>query len=144
MGSDPAPFMTNLFLYHYEYNYVKETKKTDLFKARRFRHTFRFKDDLLAINDGGEFESCFKDIQPPELELKKEHGGESVSFLDLKINIKGQMFDTSLFDKRDDFPFDIVRMPYKSSNIPSKIFYSSLGAKILRIGRATMSTTAFI
>ena len=75
---------------------------------------------------------------------KKEHGGESVSFLDLKINIEGRMFDTSLFDKRDDFPFDIVRMPYKSSNIPSKIFYSSLGAEILRIGRATMSTTAFV
>ena len=37
-----------------------------------------------------------------------------------------------------------MRMPYKSSNIPSKIFYSSLGAEILRIGRATMSTTAFV
>ena len=56
MGSDPAPFMTNLFLYHYECKYVKETKKTDLFKARRFRHTFRLIDDLLAINDGWEFD----------------------------------------------------------------------------------------
>ena len=42
--------------------YVKEVKKKDIFVARKFRHTFRFIDDLLAINDGGEFEKCFKEI----------------------------------------------------------------------------------
>ena len=42
-----------------------------------------------------------------------------------------------LYDKRDHFPFSIVRMPYITSNMPSKIFYSSLGAEILRIGRTT-------
>ena len=67
MGSDPAPFMANLFLYYYECKYVKEVKQKDIFTARKFRHTFRFIDDLLAVNDDGEFESCFKDIYPKEL-----------------------------------------------------------------------------
>ena len=137
MGSDPAPFMANLFLYYYESEHVRKAKKNDIFTARKFRHTFRFIDNLLAINDDGEFENCFSDIYPKELELKKEHGGDSVSFLDLSISIKGRSFVTSLYDKRDNFPFSIVRMPYKSSNIPSKIFYSSIGAEILRIGRAS-------
>ena len=88
MGSDPAPFMANLFLYHYESEYVKQVKKKDIFLARKFRNTFRFIDDLLAVNDDGEFEKCFKKIYPPELELKKEHSGNSVSFLDLGITTR--------------------------------------------------------
>ena len=144
MGSDPAPFMANLFLYYYESKYVKEVKKKDLFTARKFRNTFRFIDDLLAINDDGEFQRSFKDIYPPELELKKEHGGDSVSFLDIKISISGRSFETSLFDKRDSFPFSIVRMPYKCSNMPSKIFYSTIGAEILRIGRISSSSELFV
>ena len=143
MGSDPAPFMANLFLYYYESEHVRKGKKNDIFTARKFRHTFRFINDLLAINDDGEFENCFSDIYPEELELKKEHGGDSVSFLDLSISIKGRSFVTSLYDRRDNFPFSIVRMPYKSSNIPSKIFYSSIGAEILRIGRASTTSEAF-
>ena len=144
MGSDPAPFMANLFLHHYEAKYVKEVKKKDLFTARKFRNTFRFIDDLLAVNDDGEFEKCCKEIYPRELELKKEHSGDLVSFLDLQIVIKGRSFETALFDKRDSFPFSIVRMPFKSSNMPSKIFYATIGAEILRIGRVSSSSAAFI
>ena len=42
-----------------------------------------------------------------------------------------------LYDKRNDFTFFIVRFPYKSSNIPSKMFYNTISAEILRICRAT-------
>ena len=41
------------------------------------------------------------------------------------------------FDERDSFPFSIVRMPDKSSNIPSSIVYSAIGAGSLRITRAS-------
>jgi len=61
----------------------------------------------------------------------------------LKIELKGRSFQTALFDKRDSFPFSIVRMPYKSSNIPSKTFYATIGAEILRIGRASSTPESF-
>ena len=32
---------------------------------------------------------------------------------------------------------DIVRMPFYCSNVPSKMFYGSIGAEFLRISRAT-------
>ena len=144
MGSDPAPYFANLFLYHYESHYVKTLQDKDLLRARKFCNTFRFIDDLLAVNDDGEFERCFKEIYPEELELKKEHGGESVSFLDLNISLNVNGFETGLYDKRDAFPFSIVRMPYKCSNIPSNIFYASIGAEILRIGRTCSSSQAFL
>ena len=54
-----------------------------------------------------------------------------------KENKDNKKADVGLFDKRDAFNFTIVRMPYTSSNMPSTIFYSSLGAEILRIVRAT-------
>ena len=61
----------------------------------------------------------------------------------MKIELKGRSFQTALFDKRDSFPFSIVRMPYKSSNIPSKTFYATIGAEILRIGRASSTPESF-
>ena len=144
MGSDPAAFMANLFLYYYESRWIKELKRTNLTNARKFGNTFRFIDDLIAINDDGEFEKNFPDIYPPELELKKEHRGEQVSFLDLDITSSNKQFSISLYYKRDAFPFKIVRMPYYSSNMPSNIFYSCVGAEILRIGRATSHVNDFL
>ena len=94
---------------------TRSEKKTDLHTARRFSHTFRFIDDLNAMNDGGEFEKHIKNIYPAELELKKEHGNMSASFLDLDINLENGKFLMKLFDKRDAFPFKIVRMPDKGS-----------------------------
>ena len=138
MGSDPAPFFANLFLYHYESKWLTELMKTDLQKARKFSNTFRFIDDLGAINDQGEFEIHFKEIYPPEMELKKENNGSlEASFLDLSISISSGVFNSKLYDKRDNFPFAIIRMPYRCSNMPSTIYYSSIGAEILRICKAS-------
>ena len=145
MGSDPAPFMANLFLFYYEDKWIRKTKRKDLIKARMFCNTFRFIDDLAAINDHGEFENVYKEIYPPELELKKESTSiTEASFLDLNIKIINNKFSLSLYDKRDFFPFSIVRMPYLSSNIPSKMFYATLGAEILRIGRTSTVLERFV
>ena len=144
MGSDPAPFMANLFLYYYENKWIKSLKKENLQKARKFLHTFRFIDDLLTINDDNVFLESLHEIYPPELELNLEHSGDHVSFLDLSITKSGGQLDMKLFDKRDDFPFAIVRMPFASSNMPTSMFYGSIGAEILRVGRVSSSTENFI
>ena len=144
MGSDPAPFLANLFLYFYENKWIRTTKKHNIHKARRFGNVFRFIDDLVAINDNGEFEKCYSDIYPPELELKKENVGYTEgTFLDLMINIRDDKFVISLYDKRNTFPFSIVRMPYLESNIPSKMFYSAFGSEILRFARNTSDFNLF-
>jgi len=109
MGSDPAPFMANLFLYHFESKWVKNLKKENLQKARRFSNTFRFIDDLLTINDNNLFKENFKDIYPPELQLNLESTGDHITFLDIDLkNVEGRL-DIKLFDERDSFSFEIVR-----------------------------------
>ena len=127
MGSDPAPFFANLFLYYYENKWMKDLKRKDLIKARKLCNLFRFIDDLSALNDSGEFERNTLNIYPEELELGKENQNDlEATFLDLSIEIRNNKFEVGLFDKRDNFNFSIVRMPEKSSNIPSNIFYSAI------------------
>ena len=48
------------------------------------------------------------------------------------------MFIYKLLDKRDAFPFFIVRIPYIDSNIPKSIFYSALAGEFLRIARSSL------
>lgn len=138
MGSDPAPFFANLFLSHQESNWVKVQRKLGTINIRKINNSFRFIDDLLSLNDDNIFENHHKDIYTKELELKKENDGNlCASFLDIFIYIENEKFHTKLFDKRDNFGFDIVRMSFQCSNIPSKMFYGSIGAEFLRISRAT-------
>ena len=106
---------------------------------------FRFIDDLLAINDQGEFGKSFLEIYPPELVLNKENISDlKTTFLDLLIEILGDQFLYRLYDKRDAFPFHIVRFPFLCSNLPSKMFYATISAEILRICRASLSFDSFL
>ena len=145
MGSDPAPFFANLFLFNYESKWVKSNSYNNYARAKKLFYAFRFIDDLLALNDNNEFGNIFKQIYPPSLVLNKENiNDQSATFLDLSISIQDSKFDYKLYDKRNAFPFDIVRFPFRSSNMPIKMFYSTIQAEILRICRATVQFDSFI
>ena len=77
-----------------------------------------------------------------ELKLENENN-YSASYLDLAIELNEGIAETKLFDKRDTFKFSVVRMPYKRSNIPQKMFYATIGAEVLRICRATSNYDSF-
>ena len=106
--------MAYLFLYYYEHKYARKVRKFDLDRARQLANVFRLIDDLTGINGGGEFERSYKKVNTPE------PGNTGESLLDLFIN----KFSINFFDKRDVFPFSIVRISLLTSNIPSKIFYT--------------------
>lgn len=144
MGIDPAPFWANLYLYSYECEFMNDLIKKDKSKALSYHGSFRFIDDKCCINGSREFATSFPNIYPPSLELKLEHQGNHATFLDLDITIVDGIFVYKLFDKRDDFPFFIVRMPYLSSDIPSYIFYGSILSEFLRIARCTLLFEDFI
>ena len=92
----------------------------------------------MAINDSREFEKYFKKIYPPELILQKENiTNTETTFLDIRMIIENKTFKYKIYDKRDNFGFPINRLPFKSSNIPSRIFYNCINAEILRIFRAS-------
>ena len=64
--------------------------------------------------------------------------------MDLDIFVVGNKYDWRLFDKREAFPFSVVRMPDRRSDIPKSIFYGSFMAETLRIAKATLNKEYFV
>ena len=92
MGSNPA----SIFHYYYESKWINKLKKSDTRRAR-FANIFRFVDDLKVFNDGGEFGKSFREIYPPELELKKENdSNRKGSFFRSWFKIRDERFSISL------------------------------------------------
>ena len=58
--------------------------------------------------------------------------------------MKEGTFVYKLFDKRDLFPFSVVRMPYIESSIPQNGFYASVKGDFLRIGCSTLCLRNFL
>ena len=83
-------------------------------------------------------------IYPPEHELNCEHQGTHATFLDLDINVVDNIFVYKLFDKRDEFPFSIIRMPDRSSNIPRFVFYGTIMSEFIRITHSTLQLNDFL
>ena len=132
MGTDCAPLVADLFLFSYEFEFMKSLIHTDLSVAAKFSNTCRYIDDLLTLNNP-DFQACIGQIYPPELELKKTtESHDSCSYLDLNISILNGKFCTDLYDKRDTFSFSIVNFPHMDSNIPSKPAYGVVISQLVR------------
>ena len=144
MGIDPAPFWANLHLYSYECSFITGLMSTDKGRAIKFRYATRFIDDNCNLNDDGEFGRSFREIYPDCLEVKCEHQGTHATFLQLDVTIRDGIAIYKLFDKRDNFPFFIVRMPDLGGNIPSHVFYGSVMSEFLRIARSTLLYPDFL
>ena len=145
MGSNPVPFFPNLFLFFYDSIWLKSIKNTNYEVVRKFGNVFRFINDLIAINDTNKFENHYNEIYSSGLILKKENTSHTeTTFLDLHLCINEGQIQTSLYDKRNFYNFNFVRFPYKSSTIPSKVFFATISYETLRICRATSSMVQFI
>ena len=143
MGTDCAPLVANLFLFYYEYKYMRNLIKTNLMLAKRFCNTMRYIDDLLTLNNTL-FHSAIEDIYPVELTLKKtSESSTSLSYLDIQITMLNGKYSTAVYDKRDDFNFKIVNFPFLCSNIPSKPAYGVYISQLVRIGRICSDYPSF-
>ena len=147
MGTDPAPFMANLYLFYYEFQYMKDLTASDFITARRlYCHTRRFIDDLATINNKDHILENWMNIYSKELMLNKESKEDhEASFLDLDIAIScNATFETKIYDKRDAFKFDIVNYPDVGGNIPECAAYGVCIGQILRIAKNTSQLHEFI
>ena len=132
---------SDFFLAHKEPDLVKAQHKLAKISAQKINISFWFINDLLSLNYDRTFQKHSKDFYPTKLDLKKENNNNSYSsFLDIYIYIENEEFLIKLFDKRDKFDLDIIKMPFYCSNVPSKMFYGSIGAEFPRISTANSKT----
>ena len=81
---------------------------------------FKFMHDLAPINNLDEFKQVYHEIQPPELKLKRKLKHFLASLLDMYIKTVNENVFLSPFDKKDFFPFSIIKITYLYSNMRSK------------------------
>ena len=113
MGTNCAPLVADLFLFCYERDFMtslSDVKQAEIIEA--FKSTSRYLDDLLNINNPY-FEGMVNRIYPPELQLNKANTSDTEApFLDLHLSISNGFVSSKIYDKRDDFDFDIVNFPF--------------------------------
>ena len=87
-----------------------DVKQAEIIEA--FKSSYRYLDDLLNI-DNPYFEGMVNRIYPPELQLNKANTSDTEApFLDLHLSISNGFVSSKIYDKRDDFDFDIVNFPF--------------------------------
>ena len=64
MGSDPTPFMANLFLCYFLKKWILKLNKSNLKNASSFAFTFHFIDELGRINGNSLHEKKFQKVYP--------------------------------------------------------------------------------
>ena len=115
MGTNCAPLEADLFLCCYERDFM--TSLSDV-KQAEIIEAFRYLDDLLNI-DNPYFEGMVSRISPPELQLNKANTSDTEApLLELHLSISSGFVSSKIYDKRDDFDFDIVNFPFLDGDVP--------------------------
>ena len=65
-------------------------------------------------------------IYPSELQLNKANTSDTeAAFLDLHLSISNDIVSTKMYDKRDDFDFEIVNFPFSYISQPIRFARAS-------------------
>ena len=64
-------------------------------------------------------------------------------FLDLNLCISNGTVSTKIYDKRDDFDFDIVNFPFLDSDVPRRTSYGVYISQLIRFARASSNLNDF-
>ena len=73
IGSDPAPFIANLYLFSYEFSFMEVKTKNAFSVAKKLNKSKRYIDDLISINSNGAIANFLPEIYPPCLQPGKEN-----------------------------------------------------------------------
>ena len=135
IGLDSGQDIANLLLFCYESEYVEKLSKEDVVLARKFNFNRRYIDDLFVANFP-EFKNHIYKIYPRALDIKLESSDpKNLSYLDLRIISNNNNLTFSVYDKRDDFNFEIVNYPFSDSCIPKKSALGVYVSQLLRYAR---------
>ena len=146
MGTSSAPHMANIYLHVYEHDYFTYLYDNNLKeKLAKLENIFRYQDDLLVLNDDGLFEEIISEIYPPEMVVSKTNiSARKTNFLDLTISIYRGKFYVMLYDKRNDYSFEVINYPFLDGNIPKNQSYGVFISQLVRFARINSNFNKFI
>ena len=144
MGTSCAPLVADLSLFCYERDFMmslSDDKQGDIIDA--FNTTSRYLDDSLNINNVY-FDNMVSQIYPSGLQLNKTNtSATEATFLDLHLSISSDIVSTKIYDKRDDFDFEIVNFPFLDGDVPRSTSYGVYISQLIRFARASSIVADF-
>ena len=146
MGTNCAPLSADLFLFCYEKDFMlslSDDNQTDIIEA--FNSTSRYLDDLLNI-DNPYLEQMVGQIYPTELQLNKANYSDTdteAPFLDLNLSITNGIVSLKIYDKGDDFNFEIVNFPIHDGYVPRSPSYGVYISQFIRFARVCSNVDDF-
>ena len=83
-------------------------------------------------------------IYPSEFQLNKANVSDTeASFLDLHSSILDAFVKIKIFDKRDDFDFDIVNFSFLDGDVPRSTSYGVYISQLIRFARVSSHVDDF-
>ena len=96
-------------------------------------------------NYDGLFEEIISEIYPPEMVVSKTNiSARKTNFLDLTISIYRGKFYVMLYDKRNDYSFEVINYPFLDGNIPKNQSYGVFISQLVRFARINSNFNKFI
>ena len=97
-------------------------------------HHYKFQDML----------SVLLTVFPPELQLNKANSSDTeAAFLDLHLSIVDGFVSCKIYNKRDDFDFEIVNFPFLDGDVPHTASYGVYISQLIRSARMSSHVTDF-
>jgi hypothetical protein len=133
-GSNASSALADLTLIAMEHRYVTENSK--LFNKSCFM-AFRYVDDLFIIGkEVSKYIKLLKDIYHNELNLERTNSNANdCNFLDLNIKLIDNKIKSKIYNKTDDYNFEVMKYPHFNSNIPHCIIGNVIYGELLRFTR---------
>ena len=136
MGTNCVPLAADLYLLCYERDLMlslSDNNQTDINEA--YTSTSRYLDDLLNI-DNHYFEQIVGQIYPTELQLNNANSSDTEDpFLDLNLSIAKGIVSFKIYDKRDDFYFEIVNFPFLDGDVSQSPSYGVYISQLICFAR---------
>ena len=83
-------------------------------------------------------------IYPSKLQLNKTNTSDTdAAFLNLHLSISCDIVSTKIYDKRDDFDFEIINFPFSDSGVPRSTSYGVYISQLIRFARTSSYVADF-
>ena len=120
---------------------LSDNNQADIIEA--FNSTSRYLDDLLNI-DNPYFEQMVGLIYPTERQLiKANYSDTKAPFLDLNLSVTIGIVSSKIYDKWDDFNFEIVNFPFLGVDVPPAPSYGVYIYQLIRFARVYSNVDDF-
>ena len=120
---------------------LSDNNQIDIIEA--FNSTSRYLYDLLYV-DNPYFEQMVGHIYPTELQLNKAYSSDvEAPFIDLNLSITNGIVSTKIYNKRDDFNFEIVNFSFLDGDVPRSPSYGVYIFQLIRLARVCFNVYDF-